>query len=281
MTQQTSGTATTAGAREHARAQEGTVVANGPTVPAATWPSPPADVDPDRVVWAERIAGGGYGHRVLARGTTVRLTDLEGDACAHVLLYNADMPWERLNVADTVKVQWQVYSAGGQLLLSDQARVLASVTEAAAGHHDAIFGTSTQARNEERYGDGAPEGPSPAGRELFTLAASKHGLGRRDLPPSVSFFQGVRVDDTGRPHFEGSAGPGATVVLRTEMPVVLLVANSAHPLDPREAYTSTPLEVVAWRDAATTPADPLWSATPEGRRAFENTHDYLKGRGLA
>jgi uncharacterized protein len=65
------------------------------------------------------------------------------------------------------------------------------------------------------------------------------------------------------------------------MPVVLLIANAAHPLDPRDEYVATPLEVVAWRDAATTPDDPLWSATPEGRRAFENTHDYLKGRGLA
>jgi urea carboxylase-associated protein 2 len=276
-----SATGTTAGAREHARAQEGTLVADAPTVPASTWPAPPTGIDAERIVWAERVAGGGYAHRVLARGTTVRLTDLEGDACAHVLLYNADMPWERLNVADTVKVQWQVYSASGQLLLSDQARVLASVTGAGAGHHDAIYGTSTQARNEERYGDGAPEGPSPAGRELFVLAAAKHGLGRRDLPPSVSFFQGVRIDEAGRPHFEGSAGPGATVVLRTEMPVVLLVANTPHPLDPREDYVSTPLEVVAWRDDATGPDDPLWSATPEGRRAFENTHDYLRGRGLA
>lgn len=278
MTQQT---ATTAGARAHARAQEGTVVEDGPTVPAATWPSPPPGVESDRVVWAERIAGGGYGHRVLARGTTVRLTDLAGDACAHVLLYNADMPWERLNVADTVKVQWQVYPGTGQLLLSDQARVLASVAEAAPGHHDAVYGASSQARNEQRYGDGSPQGASPAGRELFVLAAAKHGLGRRDVPPSVSFFQGVRIDDTGGPRFEGSAGPGATVVLRAEMPVVLLVANAAHPLDPREDYVCTPLEVLAWRDGATMPDDPVWSAIPEGRRAFENTHDYLKGRGLA
>jgi urea carboxylase-associated protein 2 len=275
------GTATTAGARAHARAQEGTVVENGPTVPAATVPQPPAGASPDDVVWAERVAGGGYAHRALARGTTVRLTDVVGDACAHVLLFNADAPWERLNVADTVKVQWQVYSGAGQLLLSDQGRVLASVVEDTSGHHDTIYGASTLARNTERYGDGAPEGPSPAGRELFVLGAAKHGLDRRDVAPSVSFFQGVRVDDDGRPRFEGSAGPGASITLRTELPVVLLVANAAHPLDPRPDYVSTPLEVVAWRDAPTTPADDLWTATPEGRRAFENTHDYLKGRGQA
>jgi urea carboxylase-associated protein 2 len=284
MTQQAeapAGTGTTAGARAHARAQEGTVVADAPAVPATSWRLPPADVDAERLVWAEQVAGGGYAHRVLARGTTVRLTDVDGDACAHVLLYNADAPHERLNVADTVKVQWQVYSGAGQLLLSDQGRVLASVVGDTSGRHDTLFGTSTEARNTERYGDGAPEGPSPAGRELFVLGAAKHGLDRRDVPPSVSFFQGVRVDDGGRPRFEGSAGPGASITLRTEMPVILLVANAAHPLDPRDEYCSTPLEVLAWRNESTTPADDLWTATPEGRRAFENTHDYLKGRGLA
>jgi uncharacterized protein len=273
-------TSTTAGARAHARAQEGTVVYAAPTVPASRCADLPAGVDADDVVWADRIPGGGYAHRVLAPGTTIRLADVEGDACASLVLFHADMPWERVNVADTVKVQWQAYVGEGYLLLSDQARVLATVLEDTSGHHDTLYGTSTRARNEERYGDGAPEGASPAGRELLVLAAAKNGLGRRDIPPSVSFFQGVRVDSDGRPQWEGSAGPGTSVTLRTELPVVVLLANAAHPLDPRPDYTSTPLEILAWRDRATTPDDPVWSATPEGRRAFENTADHRKGRGL-
>jgi urea carboxylase-associated protein 2 len=272
-----SSTATTAGARDHARAQEGTVVDCMPVVPAARAAGRPDGVPAEDVVWAETIAGGGYGHRVLAAGTTVRLTDPTGDACAGLLLHSAPMPWERLSVADTAKVQWQVYSAAGQLLLSDQGRVLATVVEDTSGHHDAVYGASTQARNERRFGDGSPEGPSPAGRELLVLGALKHGLGRRDVPPSVSFFQGVRVEETGRPVWRGSAGPGTTVTLRTELPVVLLLANAAHPLDPRPDYTVGPLEVLAWRGAPTAPDDPLWSATPEGRRAFENTADLRKG----
>lgn len=275
-------TATTAGARAHARAQEGTVVTTMPTVPAANAAATglPAGVTAGDVVWAETVKGGGYGHRVLAPGTTIRLSDTTGDACAGLLLHHHGMPWERLNVADTVKVQWQVYSAAGQLLLSDQGRVLATVLEDTSGHHDAVYGASTRARNEERYGDGAPEGPSPAGRELFVLGAVKHGLGRRDLPPSLSFFQGVRIDEAGRPVWQGSAGPGRSLTLRTELPVVLLLANAAHPLDPRSAYTVGPLEILAWRGRPTAPGDPLWDATPEGRRAFENTADLRKGLGL-
>jgi urea carboxylase-associated protein 2 len=270
-------TSTTQGAKAHARAMEGTIVESAPVRPARNFSAAPRA---DALVWAETVAGGNYSQKVLARGTTVRLTDLAGDACAHVLLYNADATFERLNVADTVKVQWQVYAGASYLLLSDQGRVLASVLEDTSGHHDTLFGTSTLNRNAERYGDGAAQSASPAGRELFTLAAAKNGLTRRDLPPSVSFFKGVRVDADGVPHFEGGAPAGASVTLRLEMPAVMLIANTAHPLDDRPGFHSTPLEVLAWPGEGTTETDALWNATPEGRRAFANTQDYLAARGI-
>ncbi|KQY23041.1 urea carboxylase [Cellulomonas sp. Root485] len=276
-------TGTTAGAREHARAQEADAVgtvATMPTRPARSFPTPPSEVDPATLVHAEVVAGGGYTHLAVARGTHVRLTDVQGDACAHVLAYRLDRPWERLNVADTVKVQWQVYLTAGHLLLSDQGRVLASIVGDTSGRQDALYGTTTRARNDERYGDGSAQGPTPAGRELFALAAAKHDLGRRDLPPSISFFQGVRIDTDGRPVFEGCAGPGTAITLRAEVPLLLLVANTAHPLDPRE-YVSTPLEVLAWTGQPTKDTDPLWDATPEGRRAFVNTQADLTARGIA
>jgi uncharacterized protein len=274
-------TATTHGARDHARAQAGTAVAAMPVLPASDWPGPPEGVGRDRLVWAETVAGGGYAHRTLARGTALRLTDLAGDACAHVVLFHDGRPWERLNAADTVKVQWNAYLGAGRLLLSDQGRVLASVTADTSGRHDALCGTSTLARNTARYGDGTPQGASPAGRELLKLAAAKHGLEPRDLPHGVSFLQGVRVREDGGLDFTGSAGPGASVTLRAELPLTVLIVNVPHPIDPRPRYTSTPLEVLAWRDTPTQPGDPLWDATPEGRRAFLNTADHCAARSLA
>ena len=174
------------GARAHARAQADTVVPHMPVVPARRFEPRPTGVGAEQMRWAERVAPGGYTHRVVAPGTTIRLHDLEADACAHVLLFRADQPWERLCVADTVKVQWQAYTGVGQLLLSDQGRVLASVGADTSGCHDSICGTTTRLGNVERDGSGSPEGPSPAGRELFVLAAAKHGLGPRDLPDRKS-----------------------------------------------------------------------------------------------
>jgi hypothetical protein len=236
---------------------------------------------PDGLVWAETVAGGAYTHKELARGTRLRLADPTGQACAHLLLFARGRPWERLNVADTVKVQWNAYLGPGRLLLSDQGRVLATVETDTGGRHDALCGTSTAGRNRARYGDGSPQGGTPAGRELFKLAAAKQGLTPRDLPPSLSFFKGVRVEPDGSVEFTGSAGPGMAITLRAEQPLTVLLANVPHPLDPRTAYVCGPLEVSARPGTPTGPGDPLWDATPEGRRAFLNTVEHLTAGGIA
>lgn len=274
------GTNTAHAARDHARAQVGATAEAMPVLPAAAWPAPPAGVAPDELTWAETVAGGGYASKVLARGTTLRLTDTLGDACAHVLLFNADQPWERLNVADTVKISWQAYLGPGHPLLSDQGRVLATLITDTGSAHDALCGTSPAATNAERYGDGSAGGPTPSGRALFGLAGAKHGLAPRDIPPSVSFFKAVRVgEDGGSLEYHGSAGPGEYVELRAELEVVVLIANVPHPIDPREEYACSVLEVLAWRGSPTRPDDPLWSSAVELERALLNTADYAEARG--
>lgn len=275
MSSPTSGqTATTSGARDHARAQAEIVATHMPTIPARRAEAVPDGVDAARVVWAETVAPGGYAHKAVAAGTTIRLSDPDADACAHLLLFRIDQPWERLNVADTVKVQWQAYTAAGQQLLSDQGRVLATVVGDTSGRHDAICGTSSRPQNEERYGSGSPEGPSPAGRELFVLGAAKHGLSRRDLPPSLSFFKGVRVEpSTGRLLWQGGCGAPAIVDLKAELPLIVLLANTAHPLDPAAGWHASTLGITAWSGEPTGPTDPAWSSSPERERAYLNTAD--------
>jgi urea carboxylase-associated protein 2 len=273
-------TGTVLSARADARAQGGKVADAMPYVPASSTPYPPPGVDVATLTWAETVAGGNYAHKVLARGTRIRLEDVTGEACAHVLLYNAAEPWERLNVADTVKISWQAYLTTGHPLLSGDGRVLASIVSDDSGRHDALCGTSSAKANQDRYGDSAPQGPSPSGRELFTLAAAKHGLAPRDLPPSISFFKGVRAEPDGSLTWAGPAGPGTAVELLAELPLIMLIANVPHPVDPRPGYTCGPLRVHAWRSRPTTPGDPLWAAAPEARRAYLNTADYCAARGL-
>ncbi|MEB3022411.1 DUF1989 domain-containing protein [[Mycobacterium] crassicus] len=240
-------TDSTSGARSHARAQARQADLRIPATPDG--------VDPTTVIWAESIPGNGYATKVLPRGSRIRLIDIEGGACANLLLYRAEAPWERLNVADTMKVPWQAYLGTGHPLLSDQGRVLATVVADSSGHHDMLCG------------------PDATGRQLLLLGAIKHGMDIRDVAPSVSLFRGVRVDPvTGALEFTGSAGPGAALDLLIHLPVVLVVANAAHPLDPDPPATG--LDVLGWR-AGEQLAD-LINRDPEYLRAVQNTEAVVR-----
>jgi urea carboxylase-associated protein 2 len=279
----TTATSTTAGARAHARDQHGRTADTMRHIPAASAPARltagvPAAAK-DRLTWAESVAFGRYTALPLARGTRLRLTDTDGDACVHVLLYRAGLLHERLNVADTVKVPWQAYPMAGHPLLSDAGRLMATIVADTSARHDALTGTTTLAGNTARYGAGTAHSSSPAGRELLTLAALKQGLGARDVAPSLSLFKGIQVDPDGSIRFTGSAGAGAAVEILLQMDAVVLLANTAHPLDPRPDFTGTAVDVVAWhapddlrRLEDGTLAGPL---SPEHRQALNNTeHDF-------
>jgi uncharacterized protein len=278
------GTATTAGARAHAREQHGRTVDTMRYVPAAGAPARLLAGLPDGAspTWAESLAFGRYTTLALARGTRIRLTDTAGDACVHALLYRTGALHERLNMADTVKVPWQAYPTAGHPLLSDAGRLMATIAADTSARHDALTGATTLEGNTAKYGAGTAHSASPAARELLTLGALKNGLGPRDVAPSLSLFKGTAVDPAGSITFTGSAGAGAAVELLLQMDAVLVLANTAHPLDPRADFTGTAVDIVAWhapQDLAALEAGTLTGPlSPEHQQALHNTEHDLTAR---
>ncbi len=262
-------------AREHARSMAGTRVPSMPNVPATSALDLPPNVSAEDAVWDETVGPGGYASRVLNRGTRLRLQNLEGDACVSFIAYNADQPVERLNVADTIKVQWNAYLSRGRLLLSDMGRALMTIVDDTCARHDVFCGCSNEATNTRRYGTGSSHSAFPNARDRFLVALAKHGLSRRDLGPSINFFRGVHVEEDGGTTLDGTPGsPGEYIELRADMNVLVVLANTPHVLDDRPAYTVTPVRALAWRGQSAGDDDPTRNATPEVSRAFQNVDDY-------
>lgn len=272
-----SGTADPKGAREHARALAGTRVEAMPTVPAHSSADLPEGVQAEAMLWEETLGAGGYASRELGRGARLRLIDLQGDACVSMLVFNAERPFERLNVADTLKVQWTANLRTGCLLLSDMGRVLMSIVADEAGTHDAFCGPSTERSNAHRFGCGGNWSDRPNARQRLLLGAAKFGLSARDLHPCINWFKAVQIAPDGTTMLQaGPFAPHRSLTLRAEMSVIVVLANCPHVLDPRPHYSATPVRVSAWRGAATPPDDPIRTASPEALRAYLNVEEYLR-----
>jgi len=226
---------------------------------AGRTPPPPPPLDPATILARETVPGGWYTSMFLARGQALRLVDPVGGGGVSMLLWNAHDTSERLNVGDTVKLQWTAAIGAGHVLFSDMGRVLASITGAGAGVRcDLIAGGGRDAADK------------------FRLIAGKHGMSVRDVPPCVSVFTDVRTDDDGRLVWAGAAPSGAAIDFRAELDLLVGIANCPHPLAPDTP--PGPVEAIVWNAPPATPDDPCRTAGEEAVRGFENTAAYLAQR---
>ena len=228
-------------------------------------PAPP--ISDDALVHRETIPGGWYWTTRLHRGESLRLQTGVEPSCVSLMAWSAADPSERLNHADTIKVQWTSALARGRVIFSDMGRVMLSIVEDSCGCHDAVVGGSTERSNARRYGDAASRNT----RDNLLLAAQKLGLGARDVPPCLAFFAPVRVDAEGRfVWLEARRAGGDYVDLRAEMDLFVALSNCRHPLDPAAAPKAAPIDAIRFRGPNVGDDDVCRTATDEARRGFEN-----------
>ncbi len=237
--------------------------------PKALPPLTPRDgtpIAPAHVVARETVPGGWYWYGRIGAGETLRLIAPTGASAVSVVAWNAHDVSERINHADTVKVQWSAALRKGRVILSDMGRVVFSITEDTSGAHDALVGGSNAASNARRYG-----GDHRNTRDNLVLAALKLGLARADLPLPVTFFAPVETDADGAFVWnESRRAKGDFVDLRAEMDLLVAISNCPHPLDPNPVWTPGPIELVRHR-IPVAPDDFCRSGSAESIRAFDNT----------
>jgi len=226
-----------------------------------------APIAPNAVISREQVPAGWYATVRLRRGEALRIVDDSGRASVSLIGWREEDTSERINCADTVKVQWSAAISKGRVLLSDMGRVFLSLVEDTSGAHDLLIGGSTPASTRVAFG-----ATMRNTHENFLAAAAKIGLGLRDIPPCVTFFAPVSLDANGR--FLWAAGrkrPGDFVDLRAEMNLVLALSNCAHPLDPARPAAADSIAFIRYRAPPPERDDPCRTTSPEIIRAFEFT----------
>jgi urea carboxylase-associated protein 2 len=232
-----------------------------------------------KTILEEPLRGGQAWSRVLRRGQTLRLTDVEGGGSVAALFFNADDPYERYNMPDTLKAQHIARLTAGFVLYSDMGRVLCSVIADSVGWHDTITGHGTAAHNLAKFGAGSYQALlndfHRNSRDNFLVELGKYELSLRDIGANVNFFVKVSADAEGNLAWQSQGTPGGYVELRAELNTLVLLSNTPHPLDPSPAYAPKPLGLTVKSGLPAGPNDACRLSRPENARGFALTEAYF------
>ena len=226
-----------------------------------------APIAPDAIIGREQVPAGWYDTVRLRRGEALRIVDDSGRSSVSLVGWREEDTSERINCAETVKVQWSAAISKGRVILSDMGRVLLSLVEDTSGAHDLLVGGSTPASTLDAFGT-----LSRNTQENFVAAAAKIGLSLRNIPPCVTFFAPISVDTEGRFLWNsGRKRAGDFDDLRAEMNQVLVLSNCSHPLNPARPAAVEPITLIRQRAPPPAQDDPCRTTSPEIVRAFAFT----------
>ncbi|MEH0714881.1 urea amidolyase associated protein UAAP2 [Vibrio owensii] len=204
---------------------------------------------PSEALYRDVVPAGDYYMKVVKKGHTVRILDIEGNQAADVLFYNANDPSERYSAMDTIREQGNVYLTAGTKILSDLGNVMLEIVADTCGRHDTLGGACATESNTVRYS--IDKKCMHACRDSWLLAVSENehfGMSKRDLTHNINFFMNVPVTAEGGLTFaDGISGKGKYVELKAHMDTIVLMSNCPQLNNPCNAYNPTPVEVLVWQ----------------------------------
>ena len=182
---------------------------------------------------------------VIKAGQTVRIEDSYGQQAIDTLFYNAEDFSERYSNQDTMRAQGAAYVTTGTQILSNEGRVMLTMTADSCGRHDTSAGACSCESNTVRFGHGVKY--LHACRDNFVLEVSRHGMSKRDVVPNINFFMNVPIEPTGEMTIvDGISAPGDYVELKAEMDVLLVISNCPQINNPCNGFDPTPVRVIVW-----------------------------------
>lgn len=208
-----------------------------------------SQLDPQAALYRDVVPAGDYYMKVLKKGQTLRILDLEGNQAADTLFYSAADPSERYSAIDTIREQGNVYLTAGTKILSDLGNVMLEIVADTCGRHDTLGGACATESNTVRYS--VEKKCMHACRDSWLLAVAENeqfGMSKRDITHNINFFMNVPITSDGGLTFEdGISGAGKYVELKAHMDTIVLMSNCPQLNNPCNAYNPTPVEMIVWQ----------------------------------
>ena len=193
------------------------------------------------IIRRETVAARGKWSARLEPGQTLTLIDTKGQQAIDFLCYSAELPLDRINIPNTIKLNKSLYITKGSKIYSDHARVMMTVLDDTCGYHDTLAGCCSCEIDKVRYGVVKTE----SCRTNFIAELAKWAMAPSEIVSNINFFMRVKFAADGELTIsEGISKPGDYVVLRAEMPLIVVISNCPQENNPAAGFAPTPVEVV-------------------------------------
>lgn len=204
----------------------------------------PLTDDATTIVYREVVPARGRWSRRIETGEKLRIVDLEGQQAVDFLCYAADLPLDRINLPNTIKLNKSLYITKGCKIYSDLAKVLFTVVEDTCGFHDTLAGCCSNEIDLVRYNVVKTQ----SCRANFIAELSKWDMGPSEIVPNINFFMRVPFKEDGHVVIaDGVSKPGDYVDLLAERPVLAVLSNCPQELNPAAGAKPTPIEVIVYK----------------------------------
>ncbi|MGV2124138.1 urea amidolyase associated protein UAAP2 [Agrobacterium vitis] len=204
---------------------------------------------PETAVQDHVIAAEAPFSTVVKKGQILRIEDSYGQQAIDTLFYNAKDLSERYSNQDTMREQGAAYISTGTKIISNDGRVMLTMTADSCGRHDTSAGACSCESNTVRFGHGTKY--LHACRDNFVLEVAKHGMSKRDVVANINFFMNVPIAPSGQMTIvDGISAPGDYVELQAEMDVLLVISNCPQINNPCNGFDPTPARVLVWDSEA-------------------------------
>lgn len=207
-----------------------------------------SNLQPEKANVRDIVDAGDYYLKVVKKGQTVRILDIEGNQAADTLFFNANDTNERYSAIDTIREQGNVYLTAGTVLMTNDCNPLLKIVADTCGRHDTLGGACATESNTVRYA--LEKKCMHACRDSWLLAIAENealGLNKSDITHNINFFMNVPITAEGKLSFtDGISGAGKYVELEALMDTIILISNCPQLNNPCNAYNPTPVEILIW-----------------------------------
>jgi urea carboxylase-associated protein 1 len=180
---------------------------------------------------------------VVHKGETLRIIDLEGQQAVDFICFNMQDTSEAYDNTVTVRLVSRPFLRRGDVLYSNLAQPMFTMTEDTIGNHDTICGCCSAEINFLRY----KVRDTPSCRANFLRELARHGLDSRSLVPNINFFMHIPFAADGAFEIKAPLSrPGDYVDLAAEMDCLAVISNCPQVLNPANNFNPTPVRLITF-----------------------------------